>query len=65
MAEINIGIDISKDHLDVHRLPGDERRRFDNSKAGHKALIRWIGDIPQRGSSKNLQGTTTAPWRGR
>ena len=48
MTEINIGIDISKDHLDVHRLPGDERRRFDNSKAGHKALIRWIGDTPAR-----------------
>ena len=48
MAETNIGIDISKDHLDVHRLPGDERRRFDNSKAGHKALIRWIGDTPAR-----------------
>ena len=48
MIETNIGIDISKDHLDVHRLPGDERRRFDNSKAGHKALIRWIGDTPAR-----------------
>ena len=48
MSETNIGIDISKDHLDVHRLPGDERRRFDNSKAGHKALIRWIGDTPAR-----------------
>ena len=48
MTETNIGIDISKDHLDVHRLQGDERRRFDNSKAGHKALIRWIGDTPAR-----------------
>jgi transposase len=48
MTETNVGIDISKDHLDVHRLPGDERRRFDNSKAGHKALIRWIGDTPAR-----------------
>ena len=48
MAGTNIGIDISKDHLDVHRLPGDERRRFDNSTAGHKALIRWIGDTPAR-----------------
>ena len=48
MTETNIGIDISKDHLDVHRLPGDERRRFDNSKAGHKALILWIGDTPAR-----------------
>lgn len=48
MTETNIGIDISKDHLDVLRLPGDERRRFDNSKAGHKALIRWIGETPAR-----------------
>jgi transposase len=48
MTEITIGIDISKDHLDAHRLPGDERRRFDNTAAGHKALIRWIGAIPQR-----------------
>ena len=48
MTETNIGIDISKDHLDVHRLPGDERRRFDNSKAGHKALIHWIGETPAR-----------------
>jgi transposase len=48
MTETNIGIDISKDHLDVHRLPGDERRRFDNSIAGHKALIRWIGETPAR-----------------
>jgi len=48
MTESNIGIDISKDHLDVHRLPGDERRHFDNSKAGHKALIHWIGETPAR-----------------
>ena len=49
MKESNIGIDISKDHLEAHRLPGDERRRFDNSKAGHKPLIRWIGERPRRG----------------
>jgi transposase len=48
MTDATIGIDISKDHLDVHRLPGGERRRFDNTKAGHKALIRWIGVTPQR-----------------
>lgn len=48
MTETTIGIDISKDHLDVHRLPGDERRRFDNTAAGHKALILWIGDTPAR-----------------
>ena len=48
MTETNIGIDISKDHLDVHRLPGNERRRFDNSKAGHKALIQGNSDLAQR-----------------
>lgn len=48
MTETTIGIDISKDHLDAHRLPGDERRRFDNTAAGHKALILWIGDTPAR-----------------
>lgn len=48
MTEVTIGIDISKDHLDAHRLPGDERRRFDNSKAGHKALLTWIGAQPAR-----------------
>ena len=48
MKESNIGIDISKDHLEAHRLPGDERQRFDNSKAGHKPLIRWIGETPAR-----------------
>ena len=48
MTEITIGIDISKDHLDVHRLPDGERRRFDNTMAGHKTLIRWIGAVPAR-----------------
>jgi transposase len=48
MTETTIGIDISKDHLDVHRLPGDEHKRFDNTAAGHKALIRWIGAVPAR-----------------
>ena len=48
MKESNIGIDISKGHLEAHRLPGDERQRFDNSKAGHKPLIRWIGETLAR-----------------
>jgi transposase len=48
MNEITIGIDISKDHLDVHRLPGDEHRRFANTLAGHRALITWIGAAPAR-----------------
>lgn len=48
MTEITIGIDISKDHLDAHRLPGGEHDQFDNTAAGHKALLRWIGPIPTR-----------------
>jgi transposase len=48
MTNVTIGIDISKDHLDAHRLPGDGRRRFDNTPAGHKALVRWIGERPAR-----------------
>lgn len=48
MTEITIGIDISKDHLDAHRLPGGEHERFDNTSSGHKALLRWIGPTPAR-----------------
>jgi transposase len=46
MIPSTIGVDISKDFLDVHRLPDDKARRFDNSKAGHKALIRWLSETP-------------------
>jgi transposase len=48
MTEVTIGIDISKDHLDAHRLPGGEHERFDNTSSGHKALLRWIGSAPAR-----------------
>lgn len=43
MNTATIGIDISKDTLDVHRHPNGDERRFANDAAGHKALIRWIG----------------------
>jgi transposase len=46
MSEATIGIDISKDHLDVYRLPDGASRRFDNDAAGHRALIRWLGKQP-------------------
>jgi transposase len=48
MIEITIGIDVSKDHLDAHRLPDGACRRFDNTAKGHKALITWIGAEPTR-----------------
>lgn len=43
MTDHSIGIDISKDHLDAHRLIDGASRRFANDRAGHKALIAWIG----------------------
>ena len=46
MISSTIGIDISKDFLDVHRLPESEARRFENNKAGFKALIRWLRATP-------------------
>lgn len=43
MTDTTIGIDISKDTLDVHRLPSSESRVFANDRTGHRALLRWIG----------------------
>ena len=43
MTLSTIGIDISKETLDVHRMSDGASRRFSNDKAGHKALIVWIG----------------------
>ncbi len=36
------GIDISKDHLDVHIVPGDHAKRFANTKTGWRALAKWL-----------------------
>ena len=43
MTEITIGIDVSKGHLDAHRLPDATGRRFANDIAGLRALVAWIG----------------------
>ncbi|MEN8260529.1 MAG: IS110 family transposase [Pseudomonadota bacterium] len=43
MTEVTIGIDISKDRLDVHSLPDGEAVWFGNDKAGLKELVRWLG----------------------
>jgi transposase len=43
MTQITIGADISKDRLDVYRLPDGARRQFGNDPAGHKALIAFTG----------------------
>lgn len=46
MSEATIGIDISKDHLDVHRLPLGDGARFANTATGLKALLRWLAPTP-------------------
>ena len=43
MTDATIGIDVSKDRLDVHRLPGGEERSFANDRSGLRALIVWLG----------------------
>ena len=39
----SIGIDISKAHLDVHRIKTGQHAQFDNNASGFHALKRWIG----------------------
>ena len=46
MTDHNIGVDISKSHLDVFRLEDGMAKRFDNSAAGFRALTRWLGKPP-------------------
>lgn len=46
MNEDSIGIDVSKDWLDAHRLATAEAARFANDRDGHAALLRWIGEEP-------------------
>jgi transposase len=46
MNNDTIGVDVSKDHLDAHRLADGAARRFANDKRGHKALIKWLAETP-------------------
>jgi transposase len=41
-TEAFVGIDVSKDRLDVHRLPEGTARRFDNTPQGLAALVAWL-----------------------
>ena len=41
-AKSSVGIDVSKDWLDVHVLPDDQRRRVANNGAGIRQLKRWL-----------------------
>ena len=49
MTDNSIGIDISKDFLDTHRLNDGAAARFRNSPAGFRTLSTWLGDgVPTR-----------------
>ena len=49
MTDNSIGIDISKDFLDAHRLSDGAATRFENSPAGFRTLSTWLGDdMPTR-----------------
>ncbi len=45
MTQYTIGVDISKAHLDVHRLPDGCARQFENNRTGFAGLIKWIGKL--------------------
>lgn len=48
MTNDTIGVDISKEHLDAHRMIDGASRRFGNDKAGHEAFINWLGQADAR-----------------
>ena len=51
MTETTIGIDISKETIDVHRLPDGSAQQFANDKVGLTAFLRWLdrsGEPPAR-----------------
>ena len=43
MTNDSIGIDISKDNLDVYRLSDGRAARFANAATGFRDLARWLG----------------------
>jgi transposase len=42
MSRVFIGVDVSKDHLDVHVRPTQVSQRFANTTEGIAALVAWI-----------------------
>jgi len=46
MSSYTIGADISKDHIDLHRLPDGVRLRISNDKSGFKTFVEWLGSGP-------------------
>ncbi len=68
MSEIIFGVDISKDHLDANRLPDQAARQFNNTKAGVRAFLAWVGGVraltaaPGARRLAVTRGLGVAPW---
>jgi transposase len=58
MQNDTIGVDISKDHLDAHRLSDGATRRFTNDKSGHRAFVKWLA----HGSVERVVFEPTGPY---
>lgn len=50
MTNDTIGVGLSKDCLDVHRMGDGESRRFSNDRAGHRAFVDWLVVAAKRAS---------------
>jgi transposase len=46
MKNDTIGVDISKDHLDVYRMADGASQRFANDKGGYRAFVKWLAQKP-------------------
>ncbi|WP_127143871.1 IS110 family transposase [Pelagibacterium montanilacus] len=46
MTDFTIGVDVSKDTLDVHIHPAGGHRQFPNTPTGFRTIVRWIADRP-------------------
>jgi hypothetical protein len=52
MQKDTIGVDVSKDHLDAHRLADGASRRFANHRSGHRAFVKWLAQRSAGASSE-------------
>ena len=59
MIKDTIGVDISKDHLDAHRVSDGAARRFANDTAGHSAFVDWLGQAGAASTPFRLDGCPT------
>ena len=57
MAKSFVGIDVSKNTLDVHVLPAGVSKKLPNTPAGHQALVEWLTPFAADGLRAGLEST--------